>query len=151
MYHATLRDVVHLPVLAARVRTVGTFNFKYGRLEVEAKLPRGVSGMRAARTGLALFLRLHSLRVDDVCYAAVPQDWLWPAIWLLPENNAYGNWPASGEIDLMVRSMMGPPIRPACQIHTYRAARGASSVLPVVDGRNRAATLQATPRAGSTR
>lgn len=29
------------------------------------------------------------------------QDWLWPAIWLLPEKNAYGQWPASGEIDLM--------------------------------------------------
>ncbi len=29
------------------------------------------------------------------------QDWLWPAIWLLPEKNAYGQWPASGEIDVM--------------------------------------------------
>jgi hypothetical protein len=28
-------------------------------------------------------------------------DWLWPAIWLLPEHQAYGQWPASGEIDLM--------------------------------------------------
>jgi beta-glucanase (GH16 family) len=28
-------------------------------------------------------------------------DWLWPAIWLLPKDNAYGNWPASGEIDLV--------------------------------------------------
>ena len=28
-------------------------------------------------------------------------DWLWPAIWLLPEEHAYGIWPASGEIDLM--------------------------------------------------
>ncbi|OZJ01690.1 hypothetical protein BZG36_05526 [Bifiguratus adelaidae] len=27
-------------------------------------------------------------------------DWLWPAIWLLPKNNVYGPWPASGEIDL---------------------------------------------------
>lgn len=30
------------PVQSARLRTTGTFNFKYGRLEVEAKLPRGV-------------------------------------------------------------------------------------------------------------
>lgn len=29
-------------------------------------------------------------------------DRLWPAIWLLPENNDYGLWPASGEIDIMV-------------------------------------------------
>jgi hypothetical protein len=57
------------PVQSARVRTAGTFSFKYGRLEVEAKLPRG--------------------------------DWIWPAIWLLPEDQAYGLWPASGEIDLM--------------------------------------------------
>jgi len=27
-------------------------------------------------------------------------DWLWPAIWMLPENNKYGAWPASGEIDV---------------------------------------------------
>jgi len=28
-------------------------------------------------------------------------DWLWPAIWMLPQRNAYGQWPASGEIDIM--------------------------------------------------
>jgi len=28
-------------------------------------------------------------------------DWIWPAIWLLPKHNFYGNWPASGEIDLV--------------------------------------------------
>ena len=28
-------------------------------------------------------------------------DWLWPAIWMLPRTNPYGNWPASGEIDIM--------------------------------------------------
>ena len=28
-------------------------------------------------------------------------DWIWPAIWLLPEDEAYGGWPASGEIDIM--------------------------------------------------
>lgn len=28
-------------------------------------------------------------------------DWLWPAIWMLPRWNNYGNWPASGEIDIM--------------------------------------------------
>ncbi|XP_055374595.1 beta-1,3-glucan-binding protein-like isoform X2 [Condylostylus longicornis] len=57
------------PVRSARIRTVESFNFKYGRLEVRAKVPTG--------------------------------DWLWPAIWLLPKRNAYGTWPASGEIDLL--------------------------------------------------
>ncbi len=26
---------------------------------------------------------------------------IWPAFWMLPEENAYGGWPASGEIDIM--------------------------------------------------
>jgi len=28
-------------------------------------------------------------------------DWLWPAIWMLPVNDTYGDWPLSGEIDLV--------------------------------------------------
>jgi hypothetical protein len=27
-------------------------------------------------------------------------DWLWPAIWMLPEKDTYGAWPLSGEIDV---------------------------------------------------
>ena len=57
------------PVLSARLRTAESFAFRYGRVEVRARLPRG--------------------------------DWLWPAIWLMPTNAAYGVWPASGEIDIM--------------------------------------------------
>ncbi|KAL3423123.1 glucan -beta-glucosidase [Phlyctema vagabunda] len=34
--------------------------------------------------------------------AKIPKgDWLWPAIWMLPVNETYGAWPASGEIDIM--------------------------------------------------
>lgn len=41
--------------------------------------------------------------------AKLPQgDWLWPAIWLLPKYNEYGNWPASGEIDVMESRGNGP-------------------------------------------
>lgn len=57
------------PTKSARLRTLNSFNFKYGRLEIGAKTPVG--------------------------------DWMWPAIWLVPRYNAYGSWPASGEIDLM--------------------------------------------------
>lgn len=57
------------PVRSARLRTAKSFAFKYGRIEIKAKLPVG--------------------------------DWLWPAIWLLPVHNEYGQWPASGEIDIM--------------------------------------------------
>nr|AAY85742.1 CCF-like protein [Aporrectodea icterica] len=28
-------------------------------------------------------------------------DWLWPAIWMLPEKWEYGDWPRSGEIDII--------------------------------------------------
>ncbi|KPM42899.1 hypothetical protein AK830_g3612 [Neonectria ditissima] len=28
-------------------------------------------------------------------------DWLWPAIWMFPEDSVYGTWPRSGEIDIM--------------------------------------------------
>ncbi|KAL0953508.1 hypothetical protein HGRIS_004734 [Hohenbuehelia grisea] len=28
-------------------------------------------------------------------------DWLWPALWMLPVNDTYGPWPASGEIDII--------------------------------------------------
>jgi len=27
-------------------------------------------------------------------------DWLWPAIWMFPQDSHYGAWPASGEIDI---------------------------------------------------
>jgi beta-glucanase (GH16 family) len=57
------------PVTSARIRTAETFSFKYGRVEVRAKLPKG--------------------------------DWIWPAVWMMPTDNAYGQWPASGEIDIM--------------------------------------------------
>ncbi|KAI5922351.1 glucan 1,3-beta-glucosidase [Camillea tinctor] len=34
--------------------------------------------------------------------AKLPQgDWLWPAIWMLPVEDTYGAWPASGEIDIV--------------------------------------------------
>lgn len=28
-------------------------------------------------------------------------DWLWPALWMMPNHQVYGYWPRSGEIDLM--------------------------------------------------
>lgn len=34
--------------------------------------------------------------------AQLPEgDWLWPAIWMMPEEETYGEWPMSGEIDIM--------------------------------------------------
>ncbi|XP_060073960.1 beta-1,3-glucan-binding protein-like [Ylistrum balloti] len=57
------------PIQSAKLRSSRGFNFKYGKIEIEAKMPLG--------------------------------DWIWPAIWMLPLRNAYGQWPASGEIDIV--------------------------------------------------
>nr|AGT42010.1 lipopolysaccharide and beta-1,3-glucan-binding protein [Meretrix meretrix] len=62
-------DHIINPIQSARLRSSRGFNFKYGKVEVRAKMPTG--------------------------------DWIWPAIWMLPLRNAYGRWPASGEIDIV--------------------------------------------------
>ncbi len=49
----------------------------------------------------------------------------WPAIWMLSSDNAYGNWPASGEIDIMEH--VGYDVNKIhCSIHTsaYNHTRG---------------------------
>ena len=49
----------------------------------------------------------------------------WPAIWMLPDDNAYGDWPRSGEIDLM--EMVGfDPNNVHFTLHnqTYNGANG---------------------------
>jgi beta-glucanase (GH16 family) len=81
----TTGDIIN-PVRSARLTTRGKKTLKYGRVEVVAKMPQG--------------------------------DWLWPAIWfayltpftkissndhclrMMPEDNVYGIWPQSGEIDI---------------------------------------------------
>ncbi|KAG5641238.1 hypothetical protein DXG03_005683 [Asterophora parasitica] len=48
-------------------------------------------------------------------------DWLWPAIWMLPENNTYGAWPLSGEIDIM-EGRGNAPSYPAQGLNYIRSA-----------------------------
>lgn len=57
------------PVKSARISSKKGASIKYGRIEVQAKMPAG--------------------------------KWLWPAIWMLPVEETYGPWPASGEIDIV--------------------------------------------------
>lgn len=65
----TTNGTIINPVKSARINTKKGASIRYGRIEVEAKIPAG--------------------------------DWLWPAIWMLPVEDTYGAWPASGEIDIM--------------------------------------------------
>ncbi|KAJ3207911.1 hypothetical protein HDU67_007127 [Dinochytrium kinnereticum] len=47
-------------------------------------------------------IKSYSLRYGKVeIVAQMPRgDWIWPALWLLPVDDAYGGWPLSGEIDI---------------------------------------------------
>lgn len=54
---------------SARIVSKNKGDWKYGRIEIRAKLPQGRG--------------------------------IWPAIWMLPTDWKYGDWPASGEIDIM--------------------------------------------------
>ncbi|MEP6793861.1 MAG: glycoside hydrolase family 16 protein [Saprospiraceae bacterium] len=54
---------------SARLTSKYKGDWTYGRINISAKLPKGLG--------------------------------VWPAIWMLPTDWAYGKWPASGEIDIM--------------------------------------------------
>ena len=62
---------------SARLTTKGKASWRYGKVEVRAKLPQGQG--------------------------------TWPAIWMLPENDQYGAWAASGEIDILEAVNLGVP------------------------------------------
>ena len=55
-----------------------------------------VQGVRLTSMGKA------SIRYGKVeVIARMPTgDWIWPAIWMMPQDNTYGEWPRSGEIDV---------------------------------------------------
>ena len=66
------------------------------RLEEEEGCAYTSSRLRTQYKGDWLYGRI------EVC-AKLPQHFrgLWPAIWLLPTDDAYGHWPSSGEVDIM--------------------------------------------------
>ena len=40
-------------------------------------------------------------------------DWIWPAIWMMPVREVYGNWPTSGEIDIVESRGNADLLRPS--------------------------------------
>ncbi|MDR3127111.1 MAG: Ig-like domain-containing protein, partial [Tannerellaceae bacterium] len=52
----------------------------------------------------------------------------WPAVWMLPANNVYGAWPASGEIDIMEHIGKNP----AALMGTVHMAAAASEAGPTM-------------------
>ncbi|TFK22849.1 concanavalin A-like lectin/glucanase [Coprinopsis marcescibilis] len=66
-----------------------------------------INPVRSARLTTRLSASIRYGRID--VRAKIPTgDWLWPAIWMLPVDNAYGGWPMSGEIDIMEARGNGP-------------------------------------------
>jgi len=56
--------------------------------------------IQSARLRLARSFSFKYGRVE--IRAQLPKgEWIWPALWMMPRWNAYGGWPASGEIDIM--------------------------------------------------
>jgi len=54
---------------SSRITTKSKKTFKYGRIDIRARVPLGQG--------------------------------IWPALWMMPQDNVYGGWPKSGEIDIM--------------------------------------------------
>ena len=58
----------------------------------------------------------------------------WPAIWMLPADNNYGTWPASGEIDIMEHvgfdeNRVHITVHTAAFNHTLNTQKGSSKVI----------------------
>ena len=67
---------------SGKVRTIGKHAWRYGRIEVRAKVPAGQG--------------------------------TWPAVWMMPDQPAYGSWPRSGEIDILEAVNIGAKCK-ACE------------------------------------
>jgi beta-glucanase (GH16 family) len=59
-----------------------------------------INPVKSGRINTKLGASIKFGRVEVV--AKLPAgDWLWPAIWMLPRDSVYGEWPRSGEIDIL--------------------------------------------------
>lgn len=76
-----------------------------------------INPVRSARLTTKMSRSIKYGKVEVV--AKLPKgDWLWPAIWMMPVNDTYGQWPASGEIDI-VESRGNPINYPLGGVDTF--------------------------------
>jgi len=93
-----------------------TGNFQYGCLRTSG----GGNIINPIQSGLLRNVQGFNFQYGHVeIRAKLPRgDWIWPAIWMLPTYNEYGDWPASGEIDI-VESRGNAPGYPAGGCDTF--------------------------------
>jgi len=101
------------PAMSARISTRFSASIRYGRVEVRAKMPNGYvfSYLRVSLSPLTTwfssfpcgpfnrhFQGLGKSRPSSSTKIPISLNpKLWPAIWMLPKDSAYGAWPRSGE------------------------------------------------------
>jgi glucosylceramidase len=93
-------------VTSTRIITKNKGDWLYGKIEVSAKIPRGLG--------------------------------TWPAIWMLPTDWEYGNWPNSGEIDIMEHvgydyNTIHTTVHTGAYNHSIGTQKGKSAVYKNVD------------------
>ena len=90
--------------------------FQDGKMIIEAKAePFGGKNYTSARIKTQGKKTFKFGRVD--IRAILPKGkGIWPAFWMLPQNNVYGGWPRSGEIDIM-ENMGSEPARVLSTLH----------------------------------
>lgn len=86
----TTAECVAISNMTVDATTLGVFNSSYTMIPPiqSARLSTNISA--AIRFG-----RVEVKVKNPTC------QWCWPAIWMLPRNSTYGDWPRSGEIDIM--------------------------------------------------
>jgi len=106
------------PIQSGLVRSVNSVKFRYGRVEVRAKMPIGKwiwpvrKGQRNLSFAVVLFFILRFLKWYPDSPAKFSPGEREQAIWMMPVHYQYGGWPASGEIDI-VESRGNDPSYPA--------------------------------------
>jgi beta-glucanase (GH16 family) len=95
----------HLVIAARRERITGPALPSDRRTADTRQVTRPYSSARLSTRGKAAWL--HG-RIE--VRAMLPQgQGTWPAIWMMPEREAYGPWAASGEIDILEAVNLGVP------------------------------------------